>query len=114
LNRPGNKTYQSSIKFLKPKYDASPKSLKANCAHKVIEVIYNLTPPGRFLTKDKDSGAWKEVGKELAVRKARQALRDTKLPLADVPAGNLQLLPEVSTIIDIISSAFFAIRVCIL
>lgn len=78
LKRPGNKYYRSLIVSIIEDYDAAPKSLKGIFAHQIVNHIYNLTPPGRFLRKDLDSEAYFLVGKEEAVRKARQALRDRK------------------------------------
>ena len=75
--RPGNKRYRSLIVSLKADYDAAPKSLKGIYGNQIVNHIYNLSPPGRFLRKDKESESYFEVDKEVAVRKARQALRDT-------------------------------------
>jgi hypothetical protein len=77
-NHPGNQRYQSIIKSLKPEYDAAPKSLRGLYGKQIINLIHNLSPPGRFLRKDKVSGSWIEVDHEEAVKRARQALRDTK------------------------------------
>lgn len=86
--RPGNKRYRSLIEMVKSDYDAAPKSLKGMYGNQIVNHIYNLSPPGRFLRKDDTSGIWVEVGKEEAVRKARQALRDTKpKQLVDNRAG---------------------------
>ena len=86
--RPGNKIYRSLIEMVKSDYDAAPKSLKGMYGNQIVNHIYNLSPPGRFLRKDDTSGIWVEVGKEEAVRKARQALRDTKpKQLVDNRAG---------------------------
>jgi hypothetical protein len=79
LNHPGNQKYQSIIKYLKPEYDAAPKSLKGVLyGNQIINIIHDLCPPGRFLKEDKVSGSWIEVDHEEAVKRARQALRDTK------------------------------------
>ncbi|GAG29659.1 unnamed protein product, partial [marine sediment metagenome] len=78
LRHPGNQRYQSIIKSLKPEYDAAPKSLRGVYGKQIFNLIHNLSPPGRFLRKDKVSGSWIEVDHEEAVKRARQALRDTK------------------------------------
>ena len=78
LRHPGNQRYQSIIKSLKPEYDVAPKSLRGVYGNHIFNLIHNLSPPGRFLMKDKVSGSWIEVDHEEAVKRARQALRDTK------------------------------------
>ena len=80
----GNQRYRYVIQSLKPEHDAAPKSLRAVYGKQVVNYIQNLQPPGRFLKrqagKEKDAGAWIEVDTKLAVERARQALRDKKLP----------------------------------
>ena len=79
LNHPGNLKYRSIIKSLKPEYDAAPKSRRGVLyGNQIVNLIHNLSPPGRFLKKDKVSESWIEVDKETAVKRAIQALRDTK------------------------------------
>jgi hypothetical protein len=87
LNHPGNQKYQSIIKYLKPEYDAAPKSLKGVLyGNQIINIIHDLCPPGRFLKEDKVSGSWIEVDKEKAVKIAIQALRDSKQLVVRTPA----------------------------
>ena len=80
LNHPGNQRYQSIIKSLKPEYDAAPANSlrRVLFGNQIVNLIHNLSPPGRFLKKDKVSESWIEVDKETAVKRAIQALRDTK------------------------------------
>ena len=89
FKHPGNLTYRTIIKSLKPEYDAAPKSLKGVYGNQIINLIHSLSPPGRFLKKDKVSGSWIEVDNEEAVKRARQALRDSKklnrIPAAPTP-----------------------------
>jgi hypothetical protein len=87
LNHPGNLTYRSIIKSLKPEYDAAPKSRRGVLyGNQIVNLIHNLSPPGRFLKKDKVSGSWIEVDKEEAVKRAIQALRDSKRLVVRTPA----------------------------
>ena len=88
LRHPGNQRYQSIIKSLKPEYDAAPKSLKGVYGNQIVNLIHSLSPPGRFLKKDKVSGSWIEVDNEEAVKRARQAFRDSK---------NLKIIPAAPT-----------------
>ena len=89
FKHPGNLTYRTIIKSLKPEYDAAPKSLKGVYGNQIVNLIHSLSPPGRFLKKDKVSGSWIEVDNEEAVKRARQALRDSKklnrIPAAPTP-----------------------------
>ena len=78
LNHPGNLKYRSIIKSLKPEYDAAPKSLKGVYGNQIVNLIHSLSPPGRFLKKDKVSGSWIEVDTKEAVQRAIQALHDAK------------------------------------
>ena len=86
FKHPGNLTYRTIIKSLKPEYDAAPKSLKGVYGNQIINLIHSLSPPGRFLKKDKVSGSWIEVDKEEAVKRAIQALRDSKRLVVRIPA----------------------------
>ena len=45
---------------------------------KVVAIIRNLKPPGRFLSKIETSGCWEEVGDVVARKKASQAFRDCR------------------------------------
>ena len=79
LNHPGNLKYRSIIKSLKPEYDAAPKSRRGVLyGNQIVNLIHNLSPPGRFLKKDKVSGSWIEVDTKEAVQRAIQALHDAK------------------------------------
>lgn len=81
LNHPGNKHFHKIIKTLKPQYDEVPryhKRLQAELAVNEI-VTANLNPPGRFLTKNPTSGFYEEISKDVAVKKAWQALLDVKI-----------------------------------
>jgi len=78
-SRPGNKRYRALVVAMKADYEAAPKELKGIFGNQIVHHIYNLNPPGRFLRKDKGTGKWLEVSEKEAAKKARQALRDTKL-----------------------------------
>lgn len=45
---------------------------------KVVAIIRNLKPSGRFLSKNEKSGCWEEVGDIVARKKASQAFRDCR------------------------------------
>jgi hypothetical protein len=86
LRHPGNQRYQSIVKSLKPEYDAAPKSLRGLFGKQIINLIHNLSPPGRFLMKDKVSGSWIELDTKEAVQRAIQALHDSKQLVVRTPA----------------------------
>jgi hypothetical protein len=44
---------------------------------KVVAIIRNLKPPGRFLSKNELTGCWEEVGDIVARKKVAQAFRDS-------------------------------------
>jgi len=80
LNHPGNKHFHKIIKTLKPQYDEVPRYHKRLQAELVVnEIVTNLNPPGRFLKKNPTSGFYEEISKDVAVKKAWQALRDVKI-----------------------------------
>jgi hypothetical protein len=79
VNRPGNQRYLKLVESLKAEYDDAPRpGVKAQFSIHVMHTIQSLSPPGRFLTKDKESGDWKELEARFVVRKIRQAFRDFK------------------------------------
>jgi hypothetical protein len=87
LNHPGNLKFRSIIKSLKPLFDSAPKILRGVLYGKeVIDLIHNLSPPGRFLRKDKVSGSWIELDTKEAVQRAIQALHDSKQLVVRTPA----------------------------
>jgi hypothetical protein len=105
----GNQRYRSVIQSLKREYDAAPKSLRAVYGNQVVNYIQNLQPPGRFLKRQGkgDHAAWIEVETKSAVERARQALRDKKLP-ARLPKNSRppnhchdNLLVEGESIVDL-------------
>lgn len=99
LKRPGNIYYRTLINSMKVDYDAAPKSLKGIFAHQIVNHIYSLDPPGRFLTKR--GKEYEIVDKKKAVKKARQALRDYKMKNIRCPK-KLPIMPAVPN--DIVKS----------
>ena len=85
LHRPGNQRYRAFVASLKPECDAAAKRERCSFAVQIVNLIYSLSPPGRFLKKDEVTGHWNEVTKKEAIRRARQALRDA--PNCDAASG---------------------------
>ncbi len=65
---------------MQTEYHAAPKALRALYANQIVNLIKNLRPPGRFLKKVQggEKGQWVQIDHETAVKRVRQALRDTK------------------------------------
>ena len=75
--RPGNQYFHSLIETVKPTYNTVPKHQRRLQAEVVVNQIQKLDPPGNFLKKNSD-GSYEELGREIAVKKAWQSLRDWK------------------------------------
>ena len=74
---PGNEQYRKFVERKKRLYlTARFKREKREIAASIVEEIRNLDPPGRFLTKDRHSDTWYDVGDEKARDKTSQALRE--------------------------------------
>jgi hypothetical protein len=53
---------------------------KTKVAAKIVEDIHNLSPPGRFMTHNKELRTWEEVKDPWAIKKVVQAFRDLGRP----------------------------------
>lgn len=105
--RPGNQHYHWLVETVKPVYDQVPKNVKRLQAEVVVnEIVEKLDPPGRFLKKNQESGFYELVNREMAVQKARQALRDWK----PKKHTNLRRLMQRNRSVSIIPSAFTGTR----
>ena len=73
---PGNKQYREIVRQYRGIYHANEtkKLDKSKIAAKIVEIIRNMDPPGRFLKEE--SNAWVEIGDEKARKKAGQAMRE--------------------------------------
>ena len=58
---------------------ASPKTGKPIIAMEVVRIWRDLSPPGRFLRKDEETGLWDDIGDEDARIKCSQTLRERKV-----------------------------------
>lgn len=60
----------------------STKKQKSMISRAIVEKVKTeLSPPGRFLTKNAMTGLWQEVDDKRAAEKTAQALRDGAAPL---------------------------------
>ena len=71
----GNRRFRELVKSYQPIYLAVPKREKADIARRLVSIIRNADPPGRFLQKDGEKGRWYDIG-EKAREKTSQALRE--------------------------------------
>jgi hypothetical protein len=53
---------------------------KTKVAAKIVEDIHNLSPPGRFMSNNKEMGTWEEVKDSWAIKKVVQAFHDLGRP----------------------------------
>jgi len=53
---------------------------KSIVVSKIVDIIRNLNPPGRFLSNNKETGCWDEVEDTIARKKIAQAFRDSSEP----------------------------------
>ena len=74
MNWNGNLLFTALVKNDKTTYFASDLKTKKQISRKIVNHIYSLSPPGRFLKINNDG--WVELGYKQAVQKARQALRE--------------------------------------
>jgi len=73
---PGNEFFQKLVKANKPTYSSAPKYRKASYSVYIVDCIKMRNPEGRFVKKDKKTGAWFNIGRAKAINKVRQALRE--------------------------------------
>lgn len=81
-NHPGTKYYRSITAREKLFYDmqrsASIRARRAIAEKIVDEICHDLNQPGRFLKKNEQTNCYEELGREVAIKKVWQALRDRK------------------------------------
>ena len=82
----GNAYFRALVELNRELYASLPKPLKRTVAQQIVEAIRAQEPPGRFLTKNKKTSLWCDVGDQEAIRKTSQALRDC--PLSSVERRN--------------------------
>eukprot|EP00984_Skeletonema_dohrnii_P004932 scaffold1740_cov150-Skeletonema_dohrnii-CCMP3373.AAC.1 len=58
---PGNEHFRKMVDEQKAVYMAGTKKQKMNMSNTIVEAIYSMKPPGRFLKKCPDTGQWSEL-----------------------------------------------------
>jgi len=72
----GNTHFRELVAANKKTYIGLTKKQKMMVARKIVEMIHSTDPPGRFLSKDMDSGRWYDIGLPRSLEKTSQALRE--------------------------------------
>lgn len=74
----GNITFRSlAARFRESYLSTKTKKLeKVHVANRLVMEVRSMTPPGRFLCKDKKDGYWYEIGDVKARRKCAQVMRE--------------------------------------
>jgi len=106
----GNVQFRDLIQSTKQEYLA-PSTRKMNKAHiaaRIVTTIRTLTPPGRFLKKDRSTGMWFEIGDAKAIKKTGQALREDALVIRP-PAPSLEFFDEMEIDMETDDSSFLTI-----
>lgn len=73
---PGNKKFRNMVENQKKRYVNSTKCEKGVIASEILQQWRQLSPPGRFLKKNEDTGNWDDVGNVMARDKTIQRLRE--------------------------------------
>eukprot|EP00984_Skeletonema_dohrnii_P005814 scaffold2053_cov106-Skeletonema_dohrnii-CCMP3373.AAC.5 len=71
---PGNGHFRRMLEQQKDVYMTGTKKQKMNMSNAIVEAIYSMEPPGRFLKQCAESGQWKELSKRDAADKTAQAM----------------------------------------
>jgi len=74
-HHPGNRLFRDIVALHKEDYMKAIKIVKPRVARRIIKIIRNGDPPGRFLKKSSNN-LWYDVGDRNAAEKASQALRE--------------------------------------
>lgn len=88
----GNEYFHAVIKTHKLRYIKARPSEKKKLIKKIVELIYNQSPPGRFLKKNA-KGSWERITLEQARKKTGQALREDAPKLRKMVANMNQFSP---------------------
>lgn len=86
---PGNENFRGFVNRNKALYVTSTKRQKMTISRSIVEAVRNLSPQGRFLEKDVNTGLWSDIGDKKAVEKTSQALRDGAASLRKLLSDDL-------------------------
>eukprot|EP00588_Corethron_pennatum_P023788 CAMPEP_0194320878 /NCGR_PEP_ID=MMETSP0171-20130528/17146_1 /TAXON_ID=218684 /ORGANISM="Corethron pennatum, Strain L29A3" /LENGTH=460 /DNA_ID=CAMNT_0039078573 /DNA_START=144 /DNA_END=1526 /DNA_ORIENTATION=+ len=75
-NHAGNYKYRHLVNNNKIRYLTGSKKIKPIVARELVETIYRMDPPGRFLELCTTTGTYFDIGEAKAAQKVSQALRE--------------------------------------
>lgn len=93
---PGNENFRAIVGRHVEAYVTSTKKQKMNISKSIVEQVHTLSPPGKFLERNSDTGLWHEVDQKRALEKTAQALRDGAAPLRKRMAEDLSVILSIS------------------
>mmetsp|Transcript_20391 Transcript_20391/g.28678 ORF Transcript_20391/g.28678 Transcript_20391/m.28678 type:complete len:161 (-) Transcript_20391:499-981(-) len=70
----GNKRFRSILVAQMAAYTAGTKKQKMMISKSIVDTIYSMEPPGRFMKKCTDTGLWVVLSQREAVDKTAQAM----------------------------------------
>eukprot|EP00577_Skeletonema_sp_RCC1716_P011984 CAMPEP_0113391540 /NCGR_PEP_ID=MMETSP0013_2-20120614/10773_1 /TAXON_ID=2843 ORGANISM="Skeletonema costatum, Strain 1716" /NCGR_SAMPLE_ID=MMETSP0013_2 /ASSEMBLY_ACC=CAM_ASM_000158 /LENGTH=427 /DNA_ID=CAMNT_0000274807 /DNA_START=21 /DNA_END=1301 /DNA_ORIENTATION=+ /assembly_acc=CAM_ASM_000158 len=71
---PGNKHFRRMLDAQMDSYTKGTKKKKMVISHAIVDAIYSMEPPGRFLKKCDNNTIWRELSRKEASNKAAQAM----------------------------------------
>jgi len=71
----------------------------------IVEAVRSMSPPGRFLEKNTETGLWSDIGDRKATEKTSQALRDGAATLRKQLSADLGDPDFLSAVFDMDSAA---------
>lgn len=93
-HHPGNVCFRGLVRKFQPDYLRASKRDKAGIAHKIVAIIRDLSPSGRFLKKDPNNpNEWIDIGDRKAREKTSQALREGAPNLRDMGENKSLISP---------------------
>ena len=94
----GNQRFRQIVNQYREHYFETRRTEKPLLARRVMDLIRNQVPSGRFLQFDSITGKYFEVSEEVAVRKTSQSLREGKLQRQKNKEAETHVLPKKSSI----------------
>lgn len=73
---PGNIQFRKIVSNHKHRYNTSDNKFKPFIAEGIVNLLKRRSPPGRYLSEDKERRIWIEINHNAAVQKTQQALRE--------------------------------------
>jgi len=103
MKRSGNRFFREMISKHREDFQSVSLEERKKIVAKIVDVIYNLAPPGRFLKQDVRTKLWYDIGRNEALVKTRQALGNGKIESSNTnisvhhPTDKNGVMPEVDS-----------------